>query len=464
MQTDFGWLLIHATWQTGVVALALRLLLVRLSTAQARYRACWGAIVLCVLLAAFTWQQDLFRDVVVLDARAPQPVRAWSVQDGVALLFWVWLAVVIPGLMRLAAAGVNRRLRYGAPATTWQALSNHTAAQMGVRDVPVVMHASLDDPVTFGVLRPVVCIPASMEMTDSEKRFVLAHELAHVRRYDTISLVLQRFVEIAFSLQPAVRWITRQMHTEREYCCDDLAVEYCGDALGYARALTVVERLRGRQVSFSTALGAGGGRLHERISRIAERTTPPVRFGLRMSVVAGSLLLCAGMLAQMQPDRYVDGLQTPDVVIDPAPAPPPQIRARATVRHRPVPREYVPPVGWMSQRIADWADEADALPEADVLAQVTPPPTPPIPPVESAPPPPTAPVPTAEPVVNPPIILSRSVLRGLDPVRVGRAFRLFRFPQRMRIRNEIRDSVLRSLPALCANLRSTSCESIPNIF
>ena len=57
-----------------------------------------------------------------------------------------------------------------------------------------------------------------------------------------------------------------RMRIERELCCDDIAVDACGDAVGYAQALTKVARLMvGRP---GMALGADGGPLLLRIQRL----------------------------------------------------------------------------------------------------------------------------------------------------------------------------------------------------
>ena len=53
---------------------------------------------------------------------------------------------------------------------------------------------------------------------------------------------------------------------EREHCCDDLAVQTCGDRVVYARALTSLEELRCGDRQF--AMAATGGDLGERVRRL----------------------------------------------------------------------------------------------------------------------------------------------------------------------------------------------------
>jgi hypothetical protein len=66
------------------------------------------------------------------------------------------------------------------------------------------------------------------------------------------------------------------MRVERENCCDDLAVQICGNPLAYARGLTELEQLRGYAPRM--AMAANGGSLLRRIERLlALRQSSPAR-------------------------------------------------------------------------------------------------------------------------------------------------------------------------------------------
>jgi hypothetical protein len=58
------------------------------------------------------------------------------------------------------------------------------------------------------------------------------------------------------------------MRTERENCCDDLAVAVCGDALDYARALTELEKIR--IATPCLAMAANSGSLLQRVRRLLD--------------------------------------------------------------------------------------------------------------------------------------------------------------------------------------------------
>jgi TonB family protein len=137
------------------------------------------------------------------------------------------------------------------------------------RPVRVLISAVTDCPSVVGWMRPVLLLPAStvLGLTPQQLEAVLAHEIAHILRYDYLVNMLQTVVETLLFYHPAVWWASARIRHERELCCDDLAVESCGDALGYARALTRLERLRATTPAL--ALGSTGGPLLYRIQRLA---------------------------------------------------------------------------------------------------------------------------------------------------------------------------------------------------
>ena len=128
-------------------------------------------------------------------------------------------------------------------------------------------------PAMIGVLRPVILLPGTVltGLTPQELEAVLAHELAHIRRFDFLMNILQTAIETLLFYHPAVWWISRRIRDERENCCDDLALSVTDDRLLYARSLARLEetcRLSPAGASAPLTLAADGGSLLSRIRRI----------------------------------------------------------------------------------------------------------------------------------------------------------------------------------------------------
>jgi beta-lactamase regulating signal transducer with metallopeptidase domain len=192
------------------------------------------------------------------------------------LLPWLvaaWFAGVILLSIRFVGGLIvaERLKRYEASPLLeqWQKKLSTLAKQLRV-SVPVRLCESVlvQVPTVIGWMRPVILVPATAltGLSPEQLEALLAHELAHIRRYDYLVNLMQTAVETLLFYHPAVWWVSGQIRQEREHCCDDLAVAACGSVLVYARALAELEQLR--SVAPQLAVAANGGSLLERIQRL----------------------------------------------------------------------------------------------------------------------------------------------------------------------------------------------------
>ena len=153
----------------------------------------------------------------------------------------------------------------------------------------------LQAPAVIGWFRPVVFLPVSALTGLSEEQLgaVIAHELAHIQRLDPFVNVFQVCVETLLFYHPAIWWLNKKIRVEREHCCDDMAVALCGNAVEYARALTLMEQWRSAPVF---AMAANRSPLTERIVRVLGLKT----FGAGMrgiGLTSSVLCLAAALVA-----------------------------------------------------------------------------------------------------------------------------------------------------------------------
>src|SRR5450755_5104258 len=151
----------------------------------------------------------------------------------------------------------------------------------------------LQAPAVIGWFRPVVFLPvtALTGLSEEQLEAVIAHELAHIQRFDPFVNVFQVCVETLLFYHPAIWWLNKRIRAEREHCCDDVAVTLCGNAVEYARALTLMEEWRSAPVF---AMAANRGPLTERIVRVLGLKT--LGAGMRGIGLTGSVLCLAAAL------------------------------------------------------------------------------------------------------------------------------------------------------------------------
>ena len=169
-----------------------------------------------------------------------------------SVLATVWIVLAALLLLRLAIANARvsswQRSSRAVEDVYWLALLRRLSRQYGIeRPVVLLENEETDVPVTWGVVYPVVLIPAATaEQWDEEQRVaVLTHELAHVKRFDALTQMLAQITIALLWFHPLVWMAVRRMRQEREHACDDFvlvagarASRYADDLLGLARRLT----------------------------------------------------------------------------------------------------------------------------------------------------------------------------------------------------------------------------------
>src|SRR2546422_3972899 len=151
----------------------------------------------------------------------------------------------------------------------------------------------LDVPAVLGWFRPVVLLPvrALTGLTEAQIEAVIAHELAHIRRLDCFVNLFQIAAETLLFYHPAVWWVSQRIRAEAENCCDDEAISLCGDAVNYARALTLMEEWR---TAPALMMAANRSPLAERVIRLLGWDGAAGR--IRVAGLAGSFVCLVGAL------------------------------------------------------------------------------------------------------------------------------------------------------------------------
>lgn len=221
-------------------------------------------------------------------------------QDAILWLVQVWFIGVLLFSLRTVGGVVlleRIRRRDAIPAdNSLAALGAAIQRRMGLnRIIRYCESLELEAPAVIGWFRPVVLLPISALTGFSQEQLqaVIAHELAHIKRFDGFVNLFQVFVESLLFYHPAVWWLNRRIRAERENCCDDAAIAVCGNPLEYARALTLMEE---RRAAPALAMAANSSPLAARIRRLLG--APSLNSGLRtLGLAAAILCLSAAVLA-----------------------------------------------------------------------------------------------------------------------------------------------------------------------
>ncbi|HEX2121221.1 MAG TPA: M56 family metallopeptidase [Thermoanaerobaculia bacterium] len=127
------------------------------------------------------------------------------------------------------------------------------------RQVRLLRSSRISVPVIWGFFRPVLLLPADVVTWPVERlRVVLLHELAHLKRYDGISLILTRIAVSIFWYHPLAWSLERAGRNDCERACDDLVLasgtkpsEYADHLLAIARSMPTFDPFRSVTLAMS---------------------------------------------------------------------------------------------------------------------------------------------------------------------------------------------------------------------
>jgi TonB family C-terminal domain len=195
----------------------------------------------------------------------------------------------------------------------WQQHINEMAARYGIRrHVTVLRSRLMVTPGVVGWLRPVILLPMAVACSfpATQIELVLAHELAHLRRWDPLANLFQVALETLYFFHPVVGWISRDVRNEREICCDAMALTMTnGSRRELGNALMALGELR--QCDGALFLAASGGVLLDRVQFMLQPARQG-RFGQTsarfVAVLLGGLLIALAVRLEWSQRQLQQGL------------------------------------------------------------------------------------------------------------------------------------------------------------
>ena len=221
-----------------------------------------------------------------------------------------WLAGAAGCLLWLLSGEVGLRwvLRKVAPLNgePWQTVLKDVCEEVNVGcKVQLFQCARIDTAVIRGILHPRVILPATVRgWSEQRLRLVLLHELAHIRRRDSLVEILAWITLVLYWFNPLV-WLTvRQMRVERERACDNAVLNAGARPSNYATQLMEVAADLGafRRPLWQTAAISEGSGLKDRLlcildPKLKRMPMRPWTVGLVCALVAAVLLPLSGFTA-----------------------------------------------------------------------------------------------------------------------------------------------------------------------
>ena len=213
----------------------------------------------------------------------PLPLLLWSLGCATAL------ASLLAGMLRF-----GRLVRRAQPVhdPVWLRQAALVRERLNIRgDVPLYLSPRANTPMTGGLRRPAILLPASAATwSTGRRRAVLTHELIHVRRRDALRQLVLRAALALYWFHPLAWVAARLAAAAREEACDEEVLALGTRPSQYAGHLLAVAGggvSPGPSVLSLPMVRYTGSRLERRIASILEPRRP------RRSAVVTAIVLTA---------------------------------------------------------------------------------------------------------------------------------------------------------------------------
>jgi beta-lactamase regulating signal transducer with metallopeptidase domain len=299
----------------GIVAvLALRLAARRSFGARIAY-GLW-ALPLFTMLACFLPARTLLITLPETFATAPLPNAPTSGPAAAGGLDPRWLlALWVAGVAASLIVLILRQTRFA------RALG-HLRHRADLGEGVLAAESNRHGPAVLGVLRPVIVTPCDFEQrfSDDERRFVLAHERAHMAQGDPLINAVAAALQCVNWFNPFVHIGARALRGDQELACD-AAVLTSANARAYAQAILKT------QVAAAAPIGCAWpspslALLKERIAMLKHNLPTRTQRIIGVSAVGLASFTACAVAWAAQPAHVVVSPSHPTVTATPTPLPP----------------------------------------------------------------------------------------------------------------------------------------------
>ena len=248
-----------------------------------------------------------------------EQTSAFGAMSGFSILLLIWAVVLvaIAGSLAYAALVVRQIVNRARPLDTadWLTPLWEVSDRLALDEPPRLLRSEdAKMPFACGLFTPTIVLPAECDgWSLDRRRAVLLHELAHVRRHDLVGHTMGRLACAVYWFHPLVWTAAKQLRSESERACDDLALACGARATDYAEHLLDIVTSVRRDSTPSVALAMA--RRKEFEGRMLAILDPELRHSSpsrrQSAALIGSLALIAIVVGAAAPARRAqDPVQT----------------------------------------------------------------------------------------------------------------------------------------------------------
>ena len=221
----------------------------------------------------FAGHEGIISDSYLLDTSNTFLSFSWQ-----SILFLSWLG----GFLLFAGILCRRILKFRALARSAAMVETPALTEMVdrwrdrftvTRPVRLITSENFLSPFTSGIFKPVIYLPDVLLQNGDQQTLetVIAHEMAHIKRFDFIWIRLQNIIQLVYFFHPVAWFANGQINLARERICDHLVLETGRiSPAQYGRSMITMLRMNLLGVDGVGFLPTFGNQRHQFKQRIIE--------------------------------------------------------------------------------------------------------------------------------------------------------------------------------------------------
>ena len=219
------------------------------------------------------------------------------------LLFLLWAVgaagyIVLQLTKYMRFCRLARRWRRETEREVYMQLLAEECAVLGVKQPRLFLCEAVGTPMMTGPFRPVLLLPHE-DYNPATLRFILRHELCHLKRSDLAYKLLLTAANAVHWFDPLAYWMLRQADEDVELACDSMATEGMARAerTAYSETLLAAVQAKNAAVPMTTSFGSTAARLKRRIANVLGGKK---KRGLWLAVLAVAVVAASALLISWQ--------------------------------------------------------------------------------------------------------------------------------------------------------------------
>lgn len=159
--------------------------------------------------------------------------------------------------------------------------------QYHLKSCKTVMIENLPSPFIFGIIRPILILPANTKIDDK----VILHELLHLKYKDSLQCIIWAIVKVLHWCNPFLQYIVNQINNDLEILCDQRVLELIvgEERRDYGRILLIMTNKKYPYTFATTSIANGANNIKKRIKAIVRFKQYPR--GMNLISICISILL-----------------------------------------------------------------------------------------------------------------------------------------------------------------------------